>query len=241
MKAVIIAAGMGNRLWEKTDKRPKTLLPYNGGTILSTIIENLIEAGIDEILMVVGYKRAHIEDYLNSKNFDGCKISFIINDEWEKGNGISVHLTRSETSGEPFILSMADHIVPVSALKRIIESRKSANLLLVDPKVETIFDIDDATKVKLENDDIIDIGKEISDYNHIDCGVFRFTERFYLAMERALKAGQESISAAVNQLIASNDMKGVLLEEHETWIDIDTPEAYKHAVEKLNEQAKQTD
>ena len=233
MKAVIIAAGMGNRLWEKTDKRPKTLLPYDGGTILSKIIQNLIEAGIDEVLMVVGYNRIHIEEYLNNEKFVDCKISFIVNNEWERGNGLSVHLTRPQTDGEPFILSMADHIVPVSALKRIIQSQKTANLLLVDPKVDSIFDIDDATKVKIEEDNIVNIGKEIEEYNHIDCGIFRLTKRFYQAMERALEKGEESISAAVNQLVADNDMKGVFLEDHETWIDIDTPEAYKHALEKV--------
>ena len=234
MKAVIIAAGMGNRLWEKTDKRPKTLLPYDGGTILSKIIQNLIEAGIDEVLMVIGYNRIHIEEYLNNEKFAGCKISFIVNDEWERGNGLSVHLTRPQTDGEAFILSMADHIVPVSALKRIIQSQKTANLLLVDPKVDTIFDIDDATKVKIEDDNIVNIGKEIEEYNHIDCGIFRLTNRFYEAMERALEKGEESISAAVNQLVADNDMKAVFLEDHENWIDIDTPEAYKHALEKIN-------
>ncbi len=233
MKAVIIAAGKGNRLWEKTDKRPKTLLPYDNGTILSRIITNLSEAGIKEIILVIGYNGHHIENYLSSGEFDGYNISCITNNEWDRGNGLSVHLTRDKTDGEPFILSMADHIVPVSALKRIIDSPETANLLLVDPKVDVVFDIDDATKMKLENDKIIDIGKEIAEYDHIDCGVFRLTERFYRAMERALEKGEESISAAVNQLIAGDDMKGVFLESHESWIDIDTPEAYRHALEKL--------
>ncbi|HNW24939.1 MAG TPA: sugar phosphate nucleotidyltransferase, partial [Candidatus Cloacimonas sp.] len=45
MQAVIIAAGIGSRLWQTTKQVPKTLLPYQNGTILSTIIEHLKEAG----------------------------------------------------------------------------------------------------------------------------------------------------------------------------------------------------
>jgi len=233
MKAVIISAGMGNRLWAKTNKLPKTLLPFKEGTVLSKIINNLTSAGIHEIIMVIGYNRYPIEDYLNTGNITDCKISYVINEEWEKGNGLSVHLTREITEGKPFILSMSDHIVSISALRRIIQSTETTNLLLVDPKVDSIFDIDDATKVNMKGKKIIDIGKEIADYNHIDCGVFRLNGRFYQAMERALDKGQESISAAINQLITANDMKGIFLESNETWIDIDTPESYKHAIEKL--------
>ncbi|MBN2424936.1 MAG: NTP transferase domain-containing protein [Calditrichaceae bacterium] len=232
MKAVIIAAGMGNRLWAKTDKIPKTLLPYKNGTVLSTIINNLTQAGIDEIIIVLGYNKTYIENYLKENRVTGNKISFMTNSEWERGNGLSVYLTRELTNDEPFMLSMSDHIVPVSAIKRVIESKKQTNLLLVDPKIDAIFDIDDATKVQLSGEKIINIGKEIRDYNYIDCGIFRLDSRFYQAMENTLKAGQESISAAVNQLVASDDMEGIPMQDDEFWIDIDTPEAYKYAIEQ---------
>jgi len=231
LKALIIAAGFGNRLWSRTQKIPKTLLPFGNGTILSTIMDHLEQAGIDEFVLVVGYNADHILRYLEDNGRPRKKITIVQNNEWERGNGLSVLIAEKALGGAPFILSMSDHIVPVSALKRIIVSDKQTNLLLVDKRPDQIFDIDDATKVWLEEDTIVHIGKEIEPYNAIDCGIFRLDDAFFASMRRRLEAGQESISAAVQGLIADNNMKAVFLNGGERWIDIDTPEAYRHALE----------
>ena len=65
MKAVIIAAGNSSRLWPKTNKTPKTLLPYQNGTILSTIMHNIADAGIDEFVFILGFKPEYIKKYLD--------------------------------------------------------------------------------------------------------------------------------------------------------------------------------
>jgi len=64
MKAVIIAAGFGSRLWNVSNQIPKTLLPFGSGTILSTIIAQLHTAGATELIMVVGFNQKYIRDYL---------------------------------------------------------------------------------------------------------------------------------------------------------------------------------
>ena len=66
MKGVIIAAGFGSRLWKTTKQIPKTLLPYKKGTILSTIIQQLQMAGISELIIVVGFKKDYIANYLQN-------------------------------------------------------------------------------------------------------------------------------------------------------------------------------
>ncbi len=230
-KAVIIAAGFGNRLWPRTQKIPKTLLPFGEGTILSTITDNLSRAGIKEFVLVVGYNADHILDYLEKNKRLGKQITIVQNDEWERGNGLSVLKAEDAVGDEPFILSMSDHIVPETSLRRIIESEKTENLLLVDRRPEQIYDIDDATKVWLEDDTIVHIGKEISPYNGIDCGIFRLDKAFFESMRRRLELRQESISAAVQGLIDNKNMKAVFLNGREKWIDIDTPEAYKYALQ----------
>ena len=73
-----------------------------------------------------------------------------------QGNGISVAVAEPALKGEPFILSMSDHIVPEDALRRIVEAPGKYNLLLVDKQIDKIFDIDDATKVALDGSRIID-------------------------------------------------------------------------------------
>lgn len=230
MKAVIVAAGMGSRLWNQTNRAPKTLMPFGDETILSTILKNISATGIHEFAIVIGYRKDDIVNYLNKNDDFGFKITYIENPEWQKGNGISVLAAEQAVAEDRFLLSMSDHIVSVPALQKIAEYESSKNLLLVDPDVDGIFDIDDATKVEVVDNSIIHIGKELANYNAIDCGIFKLTKRFFDAMREQLKQNQESISAAVKGLIQNADMEAVFLDEHDSWIDIDTPESYQHAL-----------
>ena len=228
MKGVIISAGIGSRLWKTTKQVPKTLLPYKNGTILSTIIEQLKQAGITELIIVVGFKKNYIVDYLQ-KNPQSLPVTFVENLEWEKGNALSVYKVKDYIKNEPFLLSMADHLVKVEALKQIVNSPERINLLLVDPFITENFDLDDATKVKTENDYIIAIGKELTDYNALDCGIFRLEPDFFSAVEKAVAKGKDSISNAIAELIPLKRIKSIILNKANQWLDIDTPEAYQFA------------
>jgi choline kinase len=233
LKAVIVAAGMGSRLWRQTYTIPKTLLPYGGGTILSTIMNNLNQVGIDGFVVVVGYQKEYIIDYLDKNKNLGYEIEIVENPDWNLGNGISVLVAEQAVGNDEFILSMSDHIVTVSALKRIVEQLGDNNLLLVDKRIKDIYDIDDATKVALNGNMITNIGKKITGYNGIDCGIFRLNIRYFRAMRDVLKSNQDSISAAISKLIANNDMEAVFMNDGENWIDIDTPSAYQHTLNNI--------
>lgn len=229
MKAVIIAAGQSSRLWEKTNHRPKTLLPYKKSTILSRIVRNLKKCGIEEIIIVVGWRKNDIIQYVTSQDNFGIRITFVENPEWRRGNGLSVLAAEREVGDEPFILSMCDHIVPPKAIKRLIRCKRRKNLLLVDKRIEKVFDLDDATKVLVKGKRILRIGKELEKYNGIDCGVFRLDGHFFRCMRAQAEKGLESISAGVTALIAEKRMGAVFIKKKK-WIDIDTPEAYRHAL-----------
>jgi len=226
MKTVIIAAGAGSRLMSR---RPKTLLQFGNGTILSTIIENMKRTAISDIVIVVGFEGEQIREYIAIHKQFQVNIEFVENPQWKRGNGISVLAVKEAVGKNPFLLSMSDHIVSVAAIDRIKNYNSDHNLLLVDPKIEGIFDIDDATKVMVNHQRIVDIGKEITRYNAIDCGLFRLTPRFFDAMAQQSKIGRESISAGVQKLIEIEDMEAVFLEKDDFWIDIDTPESYQYA------------
>jgi choline kinase len=232
MKAVIIAAGYGSRLWGLSNQIPKTLLPFAEDTILSTIINQLQLSGIIEIAIVVGYNQVFIRDYVASIDI-GIPITFIENMEWDRGNGLSVYKARDYVGSESFILSMSDHIVTVEALKTIVQVPEKINLLLVDPWYDKIHDIDDATKVLVENDSIINIGKEILVYDGIDCGIFRLEADFFKAFETALSKGSESISGTIQVLIENKRMKAIKINHPHQWLDIDTPDAYEYGLQHV--------
>lgn len=235
MKAVIIAAGMGNRLWQTTNKTPKTLLPFGTGTILSTIMDNLSSAGVESFVIVLGFKAELIRQYLQGQGNLGYEITFVRNDEWQKGNGISVLKAAQALEGQDFLLSMADHLVSVPALQKMVRQAAGQNTLLVDRRLQQIFDPEDATKVLVNGRYIENIGKEIEEYNGVDCGIFQLSSRFFDSMREQLKMNKESISDAIKGLIKNRDMQALFMDEDQVWIDVDTPEAYRQAAEKLLE------
>ena len=84
-KAVILAAGFGSRMVPVTLDRPKPLVRVKGVRIIDTIIDALLEAGIDDITIVRGYKKECFDELLEKYPF----LEFIDNDLYDQTNSIS--------------------------------------------------------------------------------------------------------------------------------------------------------
>lgn len=231
MKAIITAAGQSSRLWETTGREPKTLLPFGGGSILSTILGNLAHVGIRDVVVVTGYRGDLIARHLREHRDFGMTVRLLENPEWHRGNGISVLRALTHLAPEePVILSMADHVVSPAALAAVRDGPPGMNLLLVDPRIDQCFDLPDATKVRRVGDRIADIGKDLREYDVLDCGVFRLDQRFRGALARAAAQGREGISDGVRDLVRGEGFGTVPLPPGAEWLDIDTPESYQHAL-----------
>ena len=159
----------------------------------------------------------------------GVSIRAVENREWTRGNGLSVYAARAAVGDAPFLLSMSDHLVSPAALRAVRGAPPGPALLLVDPRVHEVIDVDDATKVWVGDGRITHIGKDLDRWNAVDCGIFRLDGRFFPAMEAALADGREGISDAMRHLIAAGALAAMPLPVGAGWVDIDTPEAYAHA------------
>ena len=235
MQAIIIAAGQGSRLWQTTAQQPKTLLPIGDGTILSRILGNLATVGIDRCRMVIGFQGERIRSYIQGLASAHPPVVFYENREWLRGNGLSVLAAygtghaRQQVDEEGILLSMSDHLVSPPALGAMIAGPPTESTLLVDRRLDQVFDLDDATKVLMEGRRILAIGKELSEYNAVDCGVFRLAAPMFRALRSSIESGKESISDAARELIRDRGFEGQEIPAGSAWIDIDTPEAYRHA------------
>jgi UTP--glucose-1-phosphate uridylyltransferase len=69
-KAVIPAAGFGTRFLPQTKAMPKEMLPLVDKPIIQYIVEQLVEAGIEDIIIVTGYNKRSIEDHFDAPNED---------------------------------------------------------------------------------------------------------------------------------------------------------------------------
>jgi len=231
MKAIIVAAGQGVRIREESGWVPKTLLPFGDRSILSWILRGFASVGVEEFVIVVGFEGERIVEHLRRHRDFGFRVCLVSNPDWTLGNGVSaLRGWEGRGDGEEAFLAMSDHLVHPRALARIVAARSRHNLLLTDTRVDEVFDLDDATKVRQEGGRIVSIGKQLEEYNAVDCGVFRVNERFGEALAEAIEAGEDGISDGVRRLIAADDMRSVPFPADCGWQDIDTPSAYREAI-----------
>ena len=225
--AVILAAGKGTRLRESEDDAPKPLQVVGGEMLIKRTINSLVSAGVKKVVVVTGFKAELVRQALESDaalKEQGVEIVFAHNPDYEKANGISVMVGGAQAGGS-FMLSMADHIY-TPAIAKLVGSADlaAADLYLAtDPRIRDVLDIDDATKVRSYSGRIIEIGKQLTEYDRIDCGVFCVTPRLLskLAEVRAEK-GDCSLTEGV-RLLAADGRARVIDIGKEKWQDVDTP------------------
>lgn len=235
-RALIIAAGRGIRLNEHSQEIPKSLITVGNRSIIETILSTLQRAGIEEVVVVTGYKSEVMMDRLGDGSCHDLRLRYVFNPEWQKKNGVSVYAARDcFMSDEQFLLMMSDHLFSPDMLAALMRSPIDAGeiALAVDRKVTSIFDIDDAMKVVFDGKHIREIGKMLENFNGIDCGLFKCTTGLFDALAAVMIDGDCSLSDGCRRLIEANKMRGVDIGEA-FWIDIDTPEALAHAIHKLH-------
>ncbi|MBR1164609.1 phosphocholine cytidylyltransferase family protein [Bradyrhizobium elkanii] len=104
-KAVILAAGVGSRLRPLTELRPKPLVEVNGMPILYNALRNLEAAGVEEVTIVVGYRKDAIQ-YACGRQFGTLKVHYVETPAFERtGSAYSLWLARDALlAGECYVL-----------------------------------------------------------------------------------------------------------------------------------------
>ncbi|HEX9970655.1 MAG TPA: sugar phosphate nucleotidyltransferase, partial [bacterium] len=122
MQAVILVAGKSTRTYPLTLTRPKPLLPIAGHTIIGYLLEQLIGI-VDEVVLVVGYRRQMIEQHLGAK-WKSLKISYCEQKE-QMGTGHAV-LQAEPFIKDRFIAMNGDDIYDGQDVKQLLNHKYSA-------------------------------------------------------------------------------------------------------------------
>jgi glucose-1-phosphate thymidylyltransferase len=122
MKAIIPVAGAGTKLRPHTYTQPKALIPLAGKTILSIIVDQLHEAGINEFIFIVGYLGEKIHDYVKEK-YPNIIAHFVYQNE-RHGLGHAVLLTRSIVGEDEIFIVLGDTICEYNA-KEVLDTPHS--------------------------------------------------------------------------------------------------------------------
>jgi choline kinase len=240
--AVILAAGFGSRL--NAQEGHKLLAQIGGRALLDYHLDAFARVGVTRVSIVTGFKHDDLEAAVAAQTASrDLDVRTAHNPDFEGSNGLSVLAALRDLSPDdalPFWLTMADHLFDPTLFDALAAAGGADALpegtqgaLWVDHKLDTIYDMPDATKVDLgPGDTLRDIGKEIPSFNAVDVGLFWCHQGFVdaLVAERDAR-GDCSTSDAVRRLSAQSTFAfpdvGPAL-----WQDVDTPGARAHA-EKL--------
>ena len=227
MKALIIAAGQGIRLRPIGDTKP--LVSLLGLGLIERVILTAKKSGIKEFCIVTGYHGEKIRKQLSDGGKYGVKIQYVENDEWIRGNALSV-LKAKDHFKESFALLMADHNYDHRILNELLKTKieKDECILCVDKNPGDHLNVDDATKVRTVDHRIEAIGKDLSDYNCIDTGIFICNPIIFDVLEQSISKGDEGLSGAIKILAQRCKMKCMSLEDN-FWIDVDDKSDRKNA------------
>ena len=228
---VVLAAGFGSRLVgtsSQTDLKPLT--PVAGTPLILRTLESLRVAGCERVVIVLGHEPADVRDAVEAHYGGALEVAYALNKDFDRQNGLSVLAARPLVDG-PFLLTMADHVIGDELMEaaRLHRPPPDGATLLVDYKLDAVFDMDDATKVLERNGRVEAIGKALETFNCVDTGVFVCTHGLMDALEVVLRRqGDAALSDGVRLLAAEGKMRTLDIGEG-FWQDVDTPEMLAHA------------
>ena len=163
---VILAAGFGSRFNSITSSIPKALIKFGGRPLIEYSLYNIMNnfPEVDRILIVTGYKKDLLSNYINQLNYSfSCELICLEAPNYKQGNGHSLLALESSIT-EPFFLAMCDHLFEDRIYQKIkIGAKKKIDLsLCIDTTPDSTIQLDDATKVLLDqNNRIVQIGKNL--------------------------------------------------------------------------------
>ncbi|MEE9520752.1 MAG: bifunctional sugar-1-phosphate nucleotidylyltransferase/acetyltransferase [Dehalococcoidales bacterium] len=210
-QAVILAAGEGQRLRPFTVTKPKVMLSIAGKPILQYVIESLAQNGIRNIVLVAGYRKEQVFDYLGSGEQFGVDITYI-NQERQLGTAHALAQAKAATEKE-FLVLPGDNLIDVDTIAQFVAIKPEAMLVRrVDNPVRYGVVTIEQGVVK----DIIEKPKEAKG-NIINTGIYAFTTEIFNFIEARL-----DIPDVLNNMIAqgypinAKEMDG-------TWLDVVYP------------------
>ena len=143
MKAVIPAAGLGTRFLPATKAQPKEMLPVYDKPTIQYVIEEAVESGVDDILIITGKGKRSIEDHFDRafeleyilqekgkfeyleevKEITDLADIHFIRQKKQKGLGDAIHWAKKHVGAEPFVVMLGDTITKaeVPCTKQLID------------------------------------------------------------------------------------------------------------------------
>lgn len=231
-KAVIVAAGLSSRLYPLTLDTPKTLLKVNDEEILMRNISLLKAHGVEEILIVVGYRK---EDIMHRAK---GQAQFIFNPFYKYCNNMgSLWFAKSVVNNEPFYYLHGDVIFSEELLKGFVDKTKDSQAT-IDLSVDFKETSEEAMKVLVTDENyLIESNKEIplekSNGEWIGLAAINNPDIVFTYIEQALTEEHYNVYDTFAFTKMAQDGLSIICvpTNHEHWVEVDFLEDYEKAKE----------
>ncbi|MGH8247986.1 MAG: sugar phosphate nucleotidyltransferase [Gammaproteobacteria bacterium] len=232
-RAVLLSAGQGRRLLPLTESRPKCLLSVAGKSIMEWQIDALLGAGIEEVVVVTGYRTDLVEERLRQR-YPGLPVRAEFNPFFDISDNLASCWMARAAMDRDFLLLNGDILFEPPVLEQVLASPASPITLTVNYK--SAYD-DDDMKVQLDGALVRHVSKSLAP-PQVDCesiGMIYFREHgprlFRCAIENALRHPTSlrlwylSVinTLAADRLVSACSISGL------RWAEIDFPADLKSA------------
>ncbi len=216
--AVILAAGEGRRLAPLTNTRPKPMLPVANRPILEYVIDGVVEAGIEHVVLVVGYKQERIRNHFQDGDTWGIDIDYV-EQRTQLGTGHAVLQTQDVIEG-PFIVLNGDRIVDASIVQAVVDAMQSE-----DGPVVSITSVEHPSTfgvVELRGNRIMSIEEKPLDPAPtalINAGVYGFDPTIFEHIQTTETVdGELSLPETLDDIAQDHPLRSVHYDG--TWLDV---------------------
>lgn len=225
MKAVILAAGEGKRLYPLTSSRSKHMIPIAGKPILEHLLLSIKDAGINDVLIVTGYYEKLVKNYFGRGSKFGLKLTYI-HQKNRLGTAHAIGLAENYIEEPRFLVIYGDLIVDSSILKSILKKhkiRKIPCMCVVPVDAPQQYGV-----IALEDDRVVGILEKPSSEaygNLVNAGIYVFTKDIFKKIKDTPKSlrGEKEITSTIQTMI-NNDYKifsnKIRIDD---WLDVGRP------------------
>ena len=229
MKAIILSAGQGSRLGHLTHDRPKCLIEFAGRALLDRQLDALVANGIDEVVVVTGFRDDQIETALARRN-GGPHVRTVFNPFYKVADNLgSLFVARHELAGDVLVWN-GDTLVSDELMGRVLANRGQDGICVTIDRKDR-YDEDDMKVITAEDGRLRAIGKRIATgVNAESIGLLAFrgdgAARFRSAIERAMRTteGTTIWYLRVIHHLAQNGEVWTYNIAGEQWGEVDFPE-----------------
>ena len=235
-RAVILAAGRGTRMRELTAELPKPMIVVRGKPVLRYIIEGLRDAGIRDVLLVVGYRADAVQNFFGDGSRHNVAIQYATQTV-QDGTGRVVDLSRDFVSDSPFILAYGDILVDPANYNRVVDLPDDVEAFLTVTRGE---DVSKGGAVFVNDEmHLVDLrekpkpGDPTSPWYNAGLYAFRPSIFDFTSKLKPSPRGEYELTDAIREL-AQSGKKVKALELTGEWADVRDPEI----LAKLNQADK---